>query len=247
MANIANTLIASEVAARLNGLAQDCAAWENGSYKASNEDLYALLDSCFTLIGQMKDQRHLIVELNAQLEAKKIVFNKGTSLTTKVTRFVFNGAGKRITGYARVLRVATNEKRENESFAAFVKRKGGIEEVRKQKDEGTVSRAEQTLKNIKVAEAHFVSSDALVQEIACAAPGVHPNGETEHYFSAALIRKNDDGSLSIVYGCNKDSVVRLLLSEGGKETVEMLKDQAAAGLLRQQRQQRDAVVDSLAS
>lgn len=247
MANIANTLNTNEVADRLNALAQDRAAWENNAYKASNEDLYMLLDRCFTLIGQMKDQRHLIAELNAQLEAKKIVFNKGTSLTTKVTRFVFNGSGKRITGYARVLRVAFQEKGEKESFAAFIKRKGGIEEVRKQKNEGTISRAEQTLKNIQVAEAHFVSADALVQDIACSAPSVQPNGETEHYFSAALIRKNDDGSLSIVYGCNKDTVVRLLLSEGGKETVEMLKEQAANDILRQQREQRDAAVDALAA
>lgn len=247
MANNSNTLTTAEVVVLLNGLATDRAAWENGAYKASNDELYALLDSCFSLIGQMKDQRHLIAELNAQLEAKKVIFNKGTSLATKVARFVFNGDGKRITGYAKVLRVALAEKEEKEGFAAFIKRKGGLEEVRKQKVEGAISRAEQTVTNIKVAEAYFVSSESLVQDIACSAPGVHPNGETEHYFSAALVRKNDDGTLSIVYGCNKDSVVRLLLSEGGKETVEMLKNQAADDLLRQQREQRDAAVGALAA
>lgn len=247
MANIVNTLNTNEVAGRLKALAEDRAAWENGTYKASSEELYMLLDRCFTLIGQMRDQRHLINELNAQLEAKKIVFNKGTSLTTKVTRFVFNGACKRITGYARVLRIANKEKRENESFSAFIKRKGGIEEVRKQKVEGAISRAEQTLQNIQVGETHFATSDALVQDIACSAPSVQPNGETEHYFSAALIRKNDDGSLSIVYGCNKDSVVRLLLSEGGREKLEMVREQATDSILRQQRDQRDAAVDALAA
>lgn len=247
MANISNKLVSADVVERLNNLAQDRAAWENGAYKASNTELYVLLDRCFTLLEQMKGERHLIAELDALLNEQNVTFNKGTSLATKIARYVFNDDNKRITGYAKVLRVAVAEKRENESIAAFIARKGGLEEVRKQKVEGAVSRAEQTATNIEIAQAYFVGADALVQDIACSAPEVHPNGETEHYFSAALVRKNDDGTLSIVYGCNKQSVVQILLAEGGKIAGEKLKIEGVNALRRKQRNARDEALNDIAA
>lgn len=247
MANISNKLAPAQVVAKLNGLATDRAAWENGAFKQSNDELYALLDRCYSLMVQMKAERKLIKELNALLDAKKIVFNKGTSLATKIARFVFNGDSRRVTGYARVLRVADAEMKEKDNFISFIKNKGGVEEVRKQKVAGELTQAEQAKLNIEIAETYFVSSEALVQEIACTAPEVHPNGDTEHYFAAALVRKNDDGTLSIVYGCNKPSVVKVLLAEGGKVAGEKLKNQAADELRREQRKALDEAVDALAA
>ena len=131
MVTLSNKLVPAEVVARLNDLAQDRAAWENGAYKASNTQLFVLLERCITLIEHMQADRSLVAELNELLAEKQITFNKGTSLATKVARFVFGGDGKRITGYAKVLRVAAQEKQENESFADFIKRKGGLEGKRK--------------------------------------------------------------------------------------------------------------------
>lgn len=247
MTYISNKLAPTDVVERLNGLANDRAAWENGAFKQSNDELYALLDRCYSLMVQMKAERKLIKELNGLLEAKKIVFNKGTSLATKIARFVFNGDSRRVTGYARVLRVADAEMTEKDNFTSFIKNKGGVEEVRKQKVAGKLTQAEQAKQNIELAETYFISSEALVQDIACTAPEVHPNGDTEHYFAAALVRKNDDGTLSIVYGCNKNSVVKLLLAEGGKVAGEMLKNKAADQLLRDQRKTRDEAVNALAA
>ena len=247
MATISNTLVAADVVARLNDLAQERAAWENGAYKASSEELYALLDRCFTLMEQMKARTKLIAELNALLVEKGITFNDGTSLATKVARFVFNGNNKRITGYAKVLRVAAAEKKENESFASFVKRKGGIEEVRKQQVAGTLTQAEQAKANIEIAKAYYVSAQSLVQDFACAAADVLPHAEAGHHFSAALLRHNGDGTFSIVYGCNKATVVKVLLSEGGKIAGEALKVQGAQALRDEQRAARDGVLDKLAA
>lgn len=247
MATISNTLVAADVVARLNDLAQDRAAWENGAYKASNEELYTLLDRCFTLMEQMKARTKLIAELNALLVEKGIVFNDGTSLATKVARFVFNGNSKRITGYAKVLRVAAAEKKENESFANFVKGKGGVEEVRKQAVAGTLTQAEQAKANIEIAKAYYVSAESLVQDFACSAADVLPHAEAGHHFSAALLRHNGDGTFSIVYGCNKATVVKVLLSEGGKIAGEALKAQGAQALRDEQRTARDGVLDKLAA
>lgn len=247
MGNISNTLDTNQVVSMLNGLATDRATWEKGSYKTSTDELVGLLDRCFSLLQQLKGHSKLIKELNALLTEKGIVFNEGTSLGTKITRFVFNGKNNRITGYAKVLRIAAEEKSEKESVAAFIKRKGGIEEVRKQKVAGVLTKAEQAKLNIQLAEKYYVSSDALVQDIACSAPEVHPNAESEHNFSAALIRMNDDGTLSIVYGCNKASVVKMLLSEGGKIVGEQLQDNAANDDLRQAQAARAAAVAALAA
>lgn len=216
MTTISNKLAPAQVVAELNGLATDRAAWENGSYKASNDELYGLLDRCFALLQQMKGQRKLIKELNELLTENGIVFNEGTSLATKIARFVFNENNKRITGYAKVLRVAAEEKAENENFAAFIRGKGGIDEVRKQKASGELSKSEIAKNLIEFAEGHFAAAEALVTDFACVAPEVHPNADKGLKYSAALLRKNDDGTFSIVFGCSKVPVVNVLLAEAGK-------------------------------
>ncbi len=247
MTTLSNKLAPAQVVAQLNDLANAHTDWENGTYKASNTELYALLDRCFTLMAQMKGTTKLIKELNALLVAKGIVFNDGTSLATKIARFVFNGNSKRITGYARVLRIAAAEKTENESFAAFIQRNHGVEEVRKQKVAGVLTPAEQAKLNIQIAETYFVSSQALVQDIACSAPEVHPDDEAGYRFAAALVRKNDDGTLSIVYGCNKASVVKMMLAEGGRVAADKLKVKAESDLRRQNRKVRDDALSKLAA
>lgn len=247
MANISNKLVPADVVKRLNGLAMDRAAWENGAYKASNTELYALLDRCFSLLEQMKGSTKLIKELNDLLEEKGIIFNDGTSLATKIARFVFNGNSKRITGYARVLRVAALEKLENESFAKFIARKGGVEEVRKQKVAGELTQAQQAKTNIDIAKAYYVSAESLVQNFSCSAADILPHAEAGHHFSAALLRHNGDGTFSIVYGCNKQAIVKVLLSEGGKVAGEKLVQQAANDLRDQQRNARDEARDQQAA
>lgn len=238
---MSNKLTEAEVIAKLNDLTKARLNWENGSYKKSNDELYNLLNRCFTLFEQMSGEAKLIKELNDLLTERGITWNENTSLATKIARFVFNGANKRITGYARVLRVAQFEKLESESFAAFIKRKGGVEEVRKQQVAGTITKAEQAKLNIAVAEQHYVASEALVQDIACAAPELHPDSEAQHLFAAALVRKNADGTLSIVYGNNKSSVVKVLLAEAGKVAGEKLKLQAVDEQKQRQRETRDAL------
>lgn len=244
---MSNTLNTNEVVDRLNNLARDRANWENGSYKKSNEDLYGILERCFTLLGQMKGQRKLINELNGLLRQQNIVFNSGTALATKVVRFVFGDCGKRAYDYARVLTVAEAEKKENEGFAAFIARKGGIEQIRREQVAGTVSKADQAKQNVIVAEGYFATAQSLVSDFACSAPEVHPGVEASHQFSAALLRKNDDGKFSIVYGCNKASVVKLLLAEGGKVASEKIVANATVEQRKSKRKARDKAVGAMAA
>ena len=112
---------------------------------------------------------------------------------------------------------------------------------------GALTKAEQAKLNIKVAEGYFVNADSLVQDIACAAPEVQPNAEASHQFTAALLRKNGDGTFSIVYGSNKTTVVKVLLAEGGAAAGEKLKVKAANDLRRQNRKARNEALRELAA
>lgn len=247
MSHIANTLNTNEVADRLNALAQDRAEWENSTLKKSNEELYLLLDRCFTLLEQMKGKRNLIAELNAMLEKKKIVFNDGTSLATKVARFVFNGNSKRITGYARVLRVAEQEKGQRESFTKFIKRKGGVEEVRKQDSTGALTKSQQAKQNVRFAESYYGKSASLTANINCRAAEVQPRADTSHLFSTALLRKNKDGSFSIVFGSNNASLVKQMLAEGGKVAGQKVVAEATNKSRHVARKARSAAVKHIAA
>lgn len=238
---MSNKLTEAEVVAKLNDLSKARLNWENGSYKKSNDELYNLLDRCFALFEQMSGEAKLIKELNDLLTERSITWNENTSLATKIARFVFNGSNKRITGYARVLRIARSEKLDSESFAAFIKRNGGVEEVRKKPLAGSLTKAALAKQNIALAEKHFVTSDPLVQDITCSSAELHPNNEAPYHFAAALVRKNADGTLSIVYGNNKSSVVKVLLAEAGKAAGEKLKLKALDEAKAKDRKGRDAL------
>jgi hypothetical protein len=53
MTTLSNKLAPAQVVAQLNDLANAHTEWANGTYKASNAELYALLNRCFTLLEQM--------------------------------------------------------------------------------------------------------------------------------------------------------------------------------------------------
>jgi hypothetical protein len=246
MASTSNKMSNDQVQSKLVEIESDRKKWEFGSYKNSNEELYGLLGKCASLMSEMSGSRALIKPLNEMLTLRGIKYNDGTSLATKIVRFAFGDCGKRAYTYARVLTVAASEKTEKESFAAFVARKGGIEALRKAPKPGEPTKAELAKKSAAVAETYFADSDALVSNIACSAPDVHPHSEASHQFSAALLRKDDDGTFSIVYGCNRATVVKLLLAEGGKVADSSNAARAAADQRKQKRNAREKALKAAA-
>ena len=155
MTHISNSLKGNEIALRLDGLFAARTAWERGAYAKSNSELYALLQSSSSLYQEVKGKRVLIKEINSLLRLRGITYNEGTALATKVVRYVFGGHSKRVFSYARVLIVAELEKAENESFATFITRLGGIEEIRKRPANGSLNKAEQLKAYVESAENYF--------------------------------------------------------------------------------------------
>jgi hypothetical protein len=212
-----NKLNANAVAQKLNALYDARLSWENGSYKTSNEELYAILDNCLVLFTELTAERSLIKELNKLLEERGIKVTSGTSLATKVVRYVFGDCSKeRSYTYARVLTVAAKEKDEKTSLCAFINARNGIEAIRKTPKDGSPSAAQKAKLAVEFAEGHFVIADALAPSFKSAVPALNPNPEAANDFAVALVRRNADNTLSIVFGSHNERLVSQVLAEAGK-------------------------------
>lgn len=245
MINKTNKLNANQVQIKLNNLHDARIKWENGTYKASNEELYAILGDCLALLSELSAERSLIKELNNILETRGITVNRGTALATKVVRFVFDGCSKeRSYAYARVLSVAQVEKPENVSMKTFINERGGIEAIRKTPKNGTQSATEKAKQNIDLAERHYATAKPLVQSFKAKAPELHPHHEAANDFAVALVRRNPDHSLSIVFGSNNQRLVSQLLAEAGKNCAAQETEQQASEEQRANRNARNNAVQS---
>lgn len=83
-------------------------------------------------------------KINEQLKKYEIKVKKESSLELKVTRLVMVKQSKKAAAYAKALTVARQEHIDSKGFAAWLKKKGGIEKVR-----NSVSIAAQQAKNSK--------------------------------------------------------------------------------------------------
>lgn len=236
-----NKLTAALIKQKLNALYDARLQWENGAYKTSNEELYTILDKCLVLFNELTAERSLIKELNALLEARGNKPTNGTSLATKVVRYVFDGCSKeRSYTYARVITVAAAEKDDKTSMRAFITSRNGVEAIRKTPKDGSLSAAQKAKNNAEHAEKHYATAKALVPSFMSNDAGLHPHPEAANDFALALVRKNKDGSLSIVYGSHNKALVGLVLAEAGKEELKAANDKNAGKKASSTRDNRDA-------
>lgn len=208
-----NTLSPIELSNEIEAIAAEREAWETGSYKKSNEELYTLLERCMNIFAQVKDSVKLRNRLNIMLNDRNMPYNTSTSTLTKIVRLVFGDCGKRAYTYARVLKVAIVEKPENKSLAAFVADAGGIEEVRRTQKGQTPSQKRYTA--ISMATEWFANKPAVLKVES--SDELAPNTDATHTFSLAVVRQEADGTQSIVYGINNQALLNKALEFAGKQ------------------------------
>jgi hypothetical protein len=198
-------------------LAQRRAVWEAGAFAASNAELIALLADCLGFhlhLIKFDDARK---QFHAIYKEAKLTNTKGTELMTKIVRYVFGEkAVKRTFAYAKVLTVASEENVAPETLAAFVAKRGGIEEIRrngggatekrKMRDE-SIEKASASLKIVKPLAEKVVPPKTLKVE-----------GATN--FVAAIIRRETDGTLSIVHLSTNETLIESLLANAAKDFVK---------------------------
>lgn len=210
----------ADVARAILELSERRKKWEAGAYAASNSELYAILGRTLDLLYLVKHYTELLRGLDEMLKNAEFKFNAGTSVEVKLLRSVFtvpaqpNQYEHRIYGYARVLSVAHQAKITGVQLSAFIAEKGGIDEIRRHTPKST-SKAD------KEGHIHVAEKTLNAASFAPIAAGITLTDALQpadgQYFSLALVRKNADGTGSIVFGINNPALVTSVLSIAGRQ------------------------------
>lgn len=217
--------------------------WESTLYKQSNEQLYAILARCldiYVLLSNDVPQRKVF---RAKLDALKaegvLTYNASTNLATRIVRYVFRSCGKRSFAYARTILAAHAAKVDSARLPLWIAERGGVEQVRRAANDGVTPSMHDT--NMRE-----LASNALAQSSAIAS-GIGPNAmlepsaDADNLFALALLRKEADGSISIVYGTSNASLINKFRSFAGKQ----LTSQQTENEKSEQRQNNDAQRDAV--
>lgn len=198
--------------------------WEEGTYAASNAELYALLGQTLDFYLRIRRDVGLSKALSGLLDTYGIIYNSSTSTALKVIRLVFAGKGRenaiahRVFGYTKVLEVAAAEGVTGATLPDFIVERGGIDEIRRTSKNG-MTVATRTKNNRDYAEVYYASCKEIAS-IDITDTLQPANGE---HFSLALVRKNSDATGSIVFGTDNVSVLHQVLALAGSQ----LKKEAA--------------------
>ena len=241
---VAKSNTAKDLNTQLDNLCKVREEWELGAYKTSNDQLYEILACCLDIFQQLRSdikQRKLFKEKLDAMKAKNlIVFNEGTNLPTRIVRYVFRNNGKRSFAYAKALIAANEAKVDSLGLARWIANNGGVEQVRRTPKNG-VTPAVLNANLQQSATQHYSDCKCLVTPFK-APKQLLPDAEGTNNFALALVRKEDDGRITIVYGTNKSTLVKHMLTVAGKHLAETKGKAAVAGKRRSQKTARLAAV-----
>jgi hypothetical protein len=214
--------------------------WEDGTFKASNDELYKLLGQCLDFYIAIAKDSDMSKALNALLKLKGFTYTNGTSIALKVARLVFADPAQpekhktRLQTYARVLTIAKSEKQTADTLSTFIIEQGGIDEIRRSSN-STSPKVEKAKKFRDNAEYLYSTNE---QKPLCKLPALPQElrpAEGERY-SIALVRDNGDDTGSIVFGTGNKSVLDQVLRIAGKHIDDQIVNE-------RQKQEEDAKAD----
>ena len=221
--------------------------WEDGTYAASNAELYALLGNTLDLFIKVRRNVDLSRAVTDLLDQHGISYNSNTSLALKIVRLVFVGKGReqkienRAYTYARVLTVASEAGITGAQLPQFIADNNGIDELRRQGKDGETD-AQKAKRARNFAEAALVNQ-STVAPVAMADELQPADGAR---YSLALVRKNEDGTGSIVFGTNNAAAVNTVLTIAGKALKERAAQTAEQNVTKHDAEQRAENVELLA-
>lgn len=242
-----NTNVAPSLTSVIDEMIENRIKWQNGTYAASNAELYAILGNCLELFNKAKDAKTgLAKAITEQLEERGIGYNSSTSLALKIIRLVFVGPNmeqtiaSRAFSYARVLKVASDAGQTGDTLETFITDNHGIDELRRANKEG-LSEADKAKQNKDYAETVLSDANGIMQ-IEMKDELQPADGEQ---FSLALIRKNTDGTGTIVFGTDKLVPIKTVLTLAGSQLKEQASQTEQAGVAKRNEEQRKANLISL--
>lgn len=244
---VASSNIISNLTAELDKLCDERKDWEANAYKRSNDQLYAILARCLDIYVLLRDdvkQRRVFrSKLDNLTGDDKVVFNEGTNLPTRIVRYVFRNNGKRSFAYAKVLIAAHEANVDSVRLASWIVENGGVEQVRRKQNDVTPSMREANFRAI--ASAKLAKQSAIGGSI-CAIDRLQPSVDAEHEFSLALLRKEADGTMSVVDGTNNSALVNKFLALVGKQLNDEQAQAKKSDAVRADNAARDAIISKAA-
>ena len=211
---LSNTMTPDQLVQQIDALSSARTAWENGTYKASNDELYALLDRCRVLLLEVQADRQLSMQIGKLIAERGLGGRSNTSLAVKIVRLVFGDCGKRAFIYAKVITVAAIEMRPNQSMATFITDGRGVENISRNNPIAAANPASRQ-DNINLAATELSSAKAIAP-LPAVAKGIPCDKDADGYFALALIRRDKDGTDKVVFRINNMTVVNSALAAAGK-------------------------------
>ena len=210
---------------RLDAMHAARVTWEEGTLRAANEELYAILEGVYALYAELKAEvgkRRAFTALLTDLEIKT---QANTSLALKVVRYVFAGQGRREVAYSSVISIAHDMKGPDQSFTSYVQECGGIEEVRRvPKSTKSATMSKEDFKKLALEGLQEVQVGVSTFDLPTF---IQPNTDYEEDYAVALVRCNDNGTGTIVYGCNEAGIIDAVLVSSGKDLDERAQESLA--------------------
>lgn len=242
--NTLNTTVTADTLSTVaNNLIAQREAWQNGSYATSNAELHKLLGGCLDLYNAIKNDASLAKGLNEYLRLLGVKFTEHTSLELRIARLVFTTVGaedkiaNRVNAYARVIKAAADNKQTGATISQFIVANHGIEEIRRSGvNTSKPSASDLKTRHRKVADLKFADPSAPALFSGFPLPDDLMPDAGQRY-SVALVRRNADGTGSIVFGTNNIGVVNTVLAAGGKGLVDEAHKQAVLDLIDEQEAQ----------
>jgi len=118
----------------LEELVTDKASWEANAFRASNDQLYALLQRCYKLYTTMCEEaataKQLIKDVESFLLDQNCKVSNSMHTLTKIIKCVFGTDRRRVSAYSIALRAALAAKITAEEIPDFIREHGGVEELR---------------------------------------------------------------------------------------------------------------------
>ena len=160
----------------------------------------------------------MLYAIDEALKTRGFGARANTSLQTKIVRYVFGDCGKRAFTYARVIVVAAAEKSEMQTLAAFITERGGIEQIRKTPKNGGPSPKERHERLIEDGEQRFATAEPILSGIELI-DDLQPDNDNGAEYMAVLMRKDEDGTGSIVFRSNSQTIINALLAAAERDAI----------------------------
>lgn len=194
----------------LDRLVDERNRWESAELARSNDRLYAVLKACYalhnTMVGSDSIAKALRKGLANYIETKKYVFSDSAPLMTKIVKCVFGTDRRRVNAYATALIAAKNQKVPVLELSVWLKRAGGVEEVRR----ATTSKTRNIKERVK--EGSVVLASDVLATVQSDKLSAQFSTEKLEEGVVLLATREDDGSFAIRRVIQTSSVVKAAIA-----------------------------------